>query len=643
MKTACILLALTMLGTASAQQVVSPQLRANFGVDAELISNQLAIKPLILSDDWFSKSYPGTGIAVIDTSGAGLMCAQYQTDGNSRTRSFLRKMSVPILTRREGKLLMDTFFVRDYHGDDSTVFASGANKNGQSPGSWTSPVAQSVPDKNDLLDVMVHVRRDGTTAEDSLWMIAAVSLENSNGNRYFDLEMYQTELMFNASSRSFSGYGLQEGHTAWIFNPTGKIAVPGDIIFTAEYSSSSLSYLEARIWVHRSALQMQPADFQWTGTFDGAFTNSEYGYAGILPVKEATFYEGLQSFGDAWAGPFGLIRANNDFESSYSNGQLMEFAVNLTRLGLDPAAFQGGSVCQSPFRKLLIKSRASTSFTAALKDFVGPVGFMESAPVDLFTDVPLFCGVYGVSNLKILNPQPGAFYHWYTPDGHFADTSNVLSVYVDAPGTYIVSQQLLEACLPFAYDTLQITYDAQCGVVSASQLRLYGNRSASVNRLFWNWQGNETNCRPIALERSDDGLHFNVVSNARLTQCSDQFTDTMITISNQVFYRIRYQADDGKIRLSNLLRLTNEQRATLFRVYPIPTHQILNVEWQQTATSPVLIELIAADGISVYRKKTLRSAGKQTDQIYRNYNWPSGIYYLRIQSEQNQIFRILFQ
>jgi hypothetical protein len=48
-------------------------------------------------------------------------------------------------------MLIDAVFIRDHHGDDSSVF-SGGNKNGMSPGIWSCPVSQGVPDKNDILD-----------------------------------------------------------------------------------------------------------------------------------------------------------------------------------------------------------------------------------------------------------------------------------------------------------------------------------------------------------------------------------------------------------------------------------------------------------------------------------------------------------
>src|SRR5690606_17016916 len=124
------------------------------------------------------------------------------------------------------RMLIDGVFIRDYHGSDSTIFASGSNKNGMNPSVWTTPVAQSIPDKNEILDMMVHVRRAGPTTDYSLWLMGGLSIENTTGNRYFDFEMYQTDIYYDRPSLRFYGYGPDAGHTRWQFDAAGNITVP---------------------------------------------------------------------------------------------------------------------------------------------------------------------------------------------------------------------------------------------------------------------------------------------------------------------------------------------------------------------------------------------------------------------------------
>jgi hypothetical protein len=153
--------------------------------------------------------------------------------------------------------------VRDYHGNDTTVFTAGADKNGQSPQFWSGGI-QGVPDKNDILDMMMHVRRAGPTSTDSLWFFGGLSIDNITGNRYFDFELYQTDINYDRVSQKWYGYGPDAGHTSWQFDAAGNITRPGDIIFSAEYQSASLTNIEARIWIDRASLSVTPANFIWS-------------------------------------------------------------------------------------------------------------------------------------------------------------------------------------------------------------------------------------------------------------------------------------------------------------------------------------------------------------------------------------------
>jgi hypothetical protein len=85
-------------------------------------------------------------------------------------------MSRPQFSIVNNRLWLDALFVRDYHATDTTVFVSGSNKNGDSPADWMGGV-QGVPDKNDILDMMMHVRRAGPARTDSLWMFGGLSLD----------------------------------------------------------------------------------------------------------------------------------------------------------------------------------------------------------------------------------------------------------------------------------------------------------------------------------------------------------------------------------------------------------------------------------------------------------------------------------
>jgi len=258
-------------------QTISPSLKAGFGIEGELRANYFNNFVQSGNDDWFNMGTPGAGVFVIDTTGAAAMVARYAVDPAFRQLPFFRTMKYPAYSVVNNHLLLDAIFIRDYHGIDSTIFASGASKNGESPADWTCPVAQSVPDKNEILDMMVHVRRAGPSniQADSLWLFGGLSIENTTGDRYFDFEMYQTDIYYDRATRKFYGYGPDAGHTSWKLDASGNISQPGDIIFSADFGSSTLTSLEARIWVDKASLSITPVDFNLSGSFDGASTGSQ--------------------------------------------------------------------------------------------------------------------------------------------------------------------------------------------------------------------------------------------------------------------------------------------------------------------------------------------------------------------------------
>ena len=99
-----------------AAQISAPQIRANFGIEADLRTNYFNGSLLDGNDDWFSFGDPGTGIFVIDTTGAAGIVNGYGTNPATLNYSFIRNMNYPSFSVVNNRLLMDAVFVRDFHG-----------------------------------------------------------------------------------------------------------------------------------------------------------------------------------------------------------------------------------------------------------------------------------------------------------------------------------------------------------------------------------------------------------------------------------------------------------------------------------------------------------------------------------------------
>jgi hypothetical protein len=567
---------LICLSASVQSQITNPAIRANFGVDADLRANYYDGFVQAGNDDWFNNGTAGPGTFIIDTTGAAFINKMYITKPVTRLSPFFREMRYPQFSIVNNMMLIDAIFIRDHHGDDSTVFASGSNKNGMSPADWSCPVSQGIPDKNDILDMMLHVRRAGPNAVDSLWMFAGLSLDNTTGNRYFDFEMYQTDIVYNRPTLSFTGYGPDAGHTSWVFDAAGNVLQAGDIIFTAEYSSSDLSMVEARIWVSQTTRStVTPASFNWGGPIDGASAGATYGYAVIVPKTAGNFYTGLQCGNNTWGGPFGIVLQDNSLAVNYGARQYMEFSVNLSKLGLDPLVNMGDA-CKMPFRRILVKSRASTSFTAELKDFVGPFSFFRGPALEAEADSPTMCGSFDTRTITIPNALETSLYTWSTTDGSIVGDNTGPEITVNSPGTYVVSQQLMDSCgSTWARDSVVIGLDPTCTVLTTKLLSFNAGLNRDMVSLDWN-VGNNKDALYFQLERSlDNSTYISVNKQFSTTEegnANYTYTDNIKGLnSSLIFYRLKVVERNGHTFYSRIIAVNpDKQLAGGFKVMPNP-------------------------------------------------------------------------
>ena len=631
--------------TSANSQITTPVLKASFGVDGDLRANYFN-GFLQFNDDWFNNGTAGSGVFVIDTTGAASLLSQYTSNPNSRKLPFYRTMRYPAfttITTGASRLLIDAVFIRDYHGDDSTIFASGASKNGMSPADWSTPIAQSIPDKNDILDMMVHVRRHlGTTGRDSLWMMGGVSIENTTGSRYFDFEMYQTDIYYDRPSQKFYGYGPDAGHTSWTFDASGDVITPGDIIFTAEYGGSGLAGIEARIWVHQSALSVTPAEFNWTGSFDGASAGSQYGYAGIVPNTSGIFYTGLECSNNTWAGPFRVVLGDNTVNTNYTAGQFMEFSVNLTKLGLDPVTLLGGDACGMPFRRVLVKSRASASFTAALKDFVGPFDFFLAPRAEAAANIPMFCGVFGVSTIQVTNPVSTSVYTWSTPNGSIVGSTVGTSIDVNAPGTYVVTQQLQAGCSTYATDTVVITFDATCSTLDNSLSAFKGRYADKSVRLDWTATQNQ-DVQYFVIERSTDGIHFDEIGKVQaqspeLFKKDYSMNDNVSLLPSSVaYYRLKIVSKRGTFKYTKAITMSLLETGSIgISIVPNPVKDVMQISIASDSDKKAKIFIYNISGVLLRTETATVQKGNSVLTVSGFEKWQKGVYLVKVQLGDEQ-------
>lgn len=525
MRTILTGLFVTVFSCALNAQLQSGGSHAGFAVDADTKVGYSKFGPSTATtfnnDDWFlPNAYSGTGIGVIDTNGTSTYLTSLQAKNNI---SFSLRMSKPMFSVVNNKLWLDAIYARDYSlnytsgtitGPDSTAFSNSA-KNGLNPNSNWQGGAFSFTNKTDLVDGFAHMRRDGTSIHDSLWIFFGVSTLGTNGDRYYDIELFKKQCSYNASTGNFSTAGTEGGHTAWTFDSNGEVTQTGDMIIAVTYSPGTAPVIDMRIWVSPSTYStVSPYYFKFNGTFDGS---GSYGYAQIVSKTGGTAwgsgvgnYNGNLITDTTYSTPWGtssMITGNNAWSQNYQQLQFTEVGLNLSRIGVDGALYtaQGINPCETTFYSVLFKSRSSSSFTSNLQDFLGPLNFYQPSIPSYTTSSPVLSCNNPTGLISLSNTNSLGNYTWSTSNGNILSSNgDSTQLTINKGGTYYLNTSPYEGCPSMRTDTLVVPQDTFQPVADAwwstnaslSALKLWGGSSwqpvtiyGGTQGITYNWTG----------------------------------------------------------------------------------------------------------------------------------------------------------
>ncbi|MBD0332066.1 MAG: hypothetical protein ICV66_05365, partial [Chitinophagaceae bacterium] len=473
-------------------QTFPPGLVAKFGVDADLTSDERLSGTFTAagSHDWFKKDN-GTGLGMFDTVGKSYYSSQIAAGKNI---SFTKRIQYASYSIQSNLLMLDGAYSRDNFGvasttlsSDKTIFYNGAggNRNYGNPAIWqTVPTGDAIPAKTDIIDAFIHMRRNGTSIQignpSNLVVYFAASTLGTDGERYIDFELYKTALSYNSSTGIFSGAGslTTGGRDIWEFNADGSLKSFGGISLSFSFNSSQVSDISIYIWVpYLTYSTVVPANFDFVaGEWSGSNT-SGYGWAKIKAKNGAALpaYGAVNTsttIGPVWgtnSKDLGSMAGGaNYYSTSYGAGQFAEAAIDLTALGIDPALATTFDKCTPPYRRVLVKSRSSNSFSSALQDFIGPFEFLDAptVPATIINPGPVTCSQ---TNRVLLpaNNITGADYVWSTSDGTIVSGQNSASAVISKGGTYKLTASLYEGCSPTT-DSIIIAEDAYKPIAAAT-------------------------------------------------------------------------------------------------------------------------------------------------------------------------------
>ncbi len=414
---------------------------SGFAVDGALYSGIQKFPTQILddTDDWFLGD---NGLGVIEETDSASIRTLLLGGGNPVFEARMSQLQNSVV---DGQIWIDAVYARDHFGGtgftDPTSFTQ-ASKNGQDPASWHVGPA-NVLGKNDIIDVAGHMRRDGGSLEEgNLWFFGLVILAEPGGSSYLDFEFFNESVTYTPGTGLSSG-GPQLGHTSFQFAKTGSnwsITKVGDFIFSTDISASGLDVVEMRIWVSRAnyndiiADGHQGLDFTFSGEFDGAFNNAPFGYAKIEP-KSSNFGQTNTSVTEA--PPWGHRGTKaHTYNTEIAPLSIIEMGVNLTEFGIDHISIEGADECNFPLNTFLVKTRASASFTAQLKDFAGPFEWGRTNVNAIILGNTVLSCLDPVTTLAADPVREDAAYLWSTTDGEIIGSVTSTSIEVSKPGTY---------------------------------------------------------------------------------------------------------------------------------------------------------------------------------------------------------------
>ncbi|MFD1096876.1 hypothetical protein ACFQ3Q_14065, partial [Salegentibacter chungangensis] len=474
--------------TSYAQEVdLNTSVQAGFGIDGDVQRDTLyftnsglvtwqvgdPINMATGTDDWFHKAPDGTGpdgtahqgAGVIDTTDTAKL-AILQSGSNDTIQL---RMSSDIYTMPEGdgRLWIDAVYYRDQRTDgsnsDVTVFDQKVNKNYNNPTRWTLKDGE-VPQKNDLIDVFAHLRREPNAGDE--YAIVAASTRNSDGDSYLDFEYYREKITLAQDGSSFITEGNECGHSAYEFDleGDGSVISHGDIILSVNYTKGGdVVDIRLLVWIDKrdfptnndfaafNELSGRPFNF---GTRSGNFIfypcdndlSNNYGYARISlkngQNEQMAVFAQSNSGGPVPAPLWGTINDAGDLVDFYQTNTFAELALNATLFGFDTRSSQ--SLCESPLGSVIVKSRSSQSFDSSLKDFAGPFSLGDTPEVTVsVADGSYECFEESTTLTAIATPQDQTFeYQWYElVDGEYVEIDGATSAVLEnvTVGTYKVS------------------------------------------------------------------------------------------------------------------------------------------------------------------------------------------------------------
>ncbi|MEO5647263.1 MAG: T9SS type A sorting domain-containing protein, partial [Chitinophagaceae bacterium] len=293
----------------------------------------------------------------------------------------------------------------------------------------------------------------------------------------------------------------------------------------------------------------------------------------------------------------------------------------------------GGDVCGTPFNRIVVKTRASASFTAELKDFVAPTDLFLAPRAIAMTESPFICNDgSGVAEIHVTNPVSTSVYQWTTTDGNIISSPPTgPSVYVNQAGTYIVAQYLQAGCSVYATDTVQVQAFSTCLILESSLVDFRGVLKDNQVQLFWQVLNNQQ-AQYFEVQRSIDGINFEtigrIMKEASLAS-SANYTyqdDAGYLMGTNIYYRIK-MVSAGGTKYSNMVNFSIKPiLKNSVAIFPNPVKDFMHMRISAITSCKIKIDIFEASGKLVMSSGSTIKKGSNLIRLDGLGNKQSGVY-----------------
>jgi hypothetical protein len=271
----------------------------------------------------------------------------------------------PATTQTSGRAAAEA-----YNGNDN-VFTNGSKFNDYiSALRWFE---NSAPDKNDINNALYHVSRD---IDDNQWIFISGDRLSTNGTSYIDFELLQGTITQNTNG-TFTG-------TPAANKTNGGGRTENDIIISMEYTNGGSKPI---VYIY----QWKQSGNTWSYQLVTSLTD----------LASNAFAETNRT------GPESNLPYSAFGSTTYQQYAFVEAAVNVTYLINQTL---GGLSCSGlNIQTLWVKTKASASSTAALKDFITPISVDFRFGTTDITPIAAKCVDDGTAYLLSATPSGGTF------------------------------------------------------------------------------------------------------------------------------------------------------------------------------------------------------------------------------------------